>query len=627
MNNICILKELKDSCHSKKWLIFLSLSITILSWTTSSKVVASPSFQPDKTTPHELFRINSQEISDKLLLADKNRRDDPQVYKRLLIELSQVTDSFTVEQRYYYQFLQGDLATYRGEYDLADNLFTEILSSSANNLIRFRANYTLISVAAAKKDWSDGLRHIALNKEMLSFIKDEEHYQVSILTAMMFYNQIQQYNLVLKDLALIKRENLSLQHNCFVEQLSLEAKMNLQQIKPDDKSIDAALNICMNAGNKLYTNIIRVYRAKLYLEAHDAGKALTSLLPHYDEINATLYPMLTVRMHNILANSYFKIDNLHNAKKYALEAVKANKYIDAFQNTDSYRLLYLIAKQEKKIDLALSYHEKFSESETERLKGEKSKHLAFQLAKLQTFEHESQITLLNKQNNFLAAEQVLANNKVTNIQQIITVMTFIIIMITLWGARLWRSHKRVKALSEYDELTGIYNRRHFAQVATSALKYCQSAEQDLSLIMFDLDNFKKINDTFGHICGDWALKETIRVCKTIGRKNDIFARLGGEEFCILLPSCNIDAAVLRAEACRAAIENTITEESGNNFTITASFGITDVTRSGFDLEKLLTDADFAAYESKHAGRNRLTVFEPKKDDNEKLLDNSWSVAS
>lgn len=248
------------------------------------------------------------------------------------------------------------------------------------------------------------------------------------------------------------------------------------------------------------------------------------------------------------------------------------------------------------------------------------------MAELKTFEHENQIILLNEQNTFLAAEQALSNIKVANIQLIITVMTLIIIMLIIWGARLWRSHKRVKALSEYDELTGIYNRRHFTQIAVSTLKYCQSAEQDLSLIMFDLDNFKKINDNFGHICGDWALKETIRVCENIGRKNDIFSRLGGEEFCILLPSCNIEAAVLRAEACRAAIENTITEESGNDFSITASFGVTDVTRSGYNLEKLLIDADFAAYESKHAGRNRVTVFEPQEDETGKSLGNSWSVA-
>ena len=161
----------------------------------------------------------------------------------------------------------------------------------------------------------------------------------------------------------------------------------------------------------------------------------------------------------------------------------------------------------------------------------------------------------------------------------------------------------------------------------NALKYCQNSQQELSLIMFDLDHFKKINDNFGHMCGDWALKETIRVCKKIGRKNDIFARLGGEEFCILLPSCNIEAAVLRAEACRAAIENTITEDSGNDFTITASFGVTDVKRSGFDLEKLLADADFATYDSKHSGRNRVTVYEPETPETSVSLANTFSIAS
>ncbi|WP_197411168.1 GGDEF domain-containing protein [Colwellia sp. TT2012] len=117
------------------------------------------------------------------------------------------------------------------------------------------------------------------------------------------------------------------------------------------------------------------------------------------------------------------------------------------------------------------------------------------------------------------------------------------------------------------------------------------------------------------------------MCKTNGRKNDIFSRLGGEEFCILLPSCDIDAAVLRAEACRVAIENTITEESGNNFSITASLGVTDVKRSGFDLEKLLADADFATYDSKHSGRNRVTVYEPETPEISESLEGSWRVAS
>lgn len=630
MNNNCILKELKLSIHLQVRLLFILPAICLFSGliTTSAQVVAaSLPFESETSTENNSNR-KSTLISDKLLLADNNRRKNPVLFKNTLAELALLKESFIPEQYYYYQFLQGYLATYHGKNDQANKLLTDIVNSKASNLIKFRANYTLINVAAAQKNWSTGLKIIAKNKKILSSISNKEHYQLGILTTIIFYNQLQQFDLVLKNIALVKRHNLPQKHNCFLEQFSLEAKLNLHQIQPDDKAIDAGLDICQQAGNKISTNIIRVYRAKLYLQTQQPDKSLAEILPHIDEINTTLFPMLIVGMNNILAKTYYQLKNFDSAENYALSALKANENNTIIQQgADSYKLLYQINKLRNNIELALSYHEKYNSLEVAYLEDEKAKHVSFQLAKLQTFDHENQIILLNKKNNFLAAEQTLANNKVATIQQIITIMTFIIVILILWGARLWRSHKRVKTLSEYDELTGIYNRRHFTQVAMSTLKYCQSAKQDLSLIMFDLDNFKKINDTFGHICGDWALKETIRVCENIGRKNDVFARLGGEEFCILLPSCNIDAAVIRAETCRAAIENTITEESGNNFNITASFGITDVTRSGFDLEKLLTDADFAAYESKHAGRNRVTVFEPQENGKGKSLDNSWSVAS
>ena len=463
---------------------------------------------------------------------------------------------------------------------------------------------------------------------MLPSIKNKEHYQQSILTSIIFYNQLQQYDLVLKHIDLIKRQTLAEKHNCLLGQLSLEAKLNLHYIKPDDSSIDDGLGICIKADNKISTNIIRVYRAKLYLKIQQPEKALAEILPHYNEVKNTLFPMLIVGVNNALAESYFQLKNIEVAKDYALAALNVKKYTPVLQqDSDTYKLLYQIAKQQKDIDLALTYHETYSTLERFHLESEKAKHVAFQLTKLNAFENENQIRLLNEENDFLAAEQILAKSKVANIQLIITAMTLIIIMLAIGGSRLWQSHKRVKVLSEYDELTAIYNRRHFNHVAVNALKYCQNSQQELSLIMFDLDHFKKINDNFGHMCGDWALKETIRVCKKIGRKNDIFARLGGEEFCILLPSCNIEAAVLRAEACRAAIENTITEDSGNDFTITASFGVTDVKRSGFDLEKLLADADFATYDSKHSGRNRVTIYEPETPETSVSLAHTLSVAS
>ncbi|WP_157465787.1 hypothetical protein [Colwellia sp. TT2012] len=139
-------------------------------------------------------------------------------------------------------------------------------------------------------------------------------------------------------------------------------------------------------------------------------------------------------MNNTLAKSYYQLNNLPSARQYALTALKVNKNITILkQGVDSYKLLYLIEKQRLNINLALSYHEKYSELEVEHLEGEKAKHVAFQLAKLQAFEHEKQIKLLNEANDFLAAEQVLAKNKVANIQLIITAMTLIIIMLAIGG--------------------------------------------------------------------------------------------------------------------------------------------------------------------------------------------------
>ena len=191
------------------------------------------------------------------------------------------------------------------------------------------------------------------------------------------------------------------------------------------------------------------------------------------------------------------------------------------------------------------------------------------------------------------------------------VLVLTLSVLTFWGYRLLKAHKRIKELAEHDALTGIFNRGHFTHIANNALKYCQSTGQELSIIMFDLDHFKKINDSYGHACGDWALKKTVEVCKSLGRQNDIFARLGGEEFCILLTSCDKKAALQRAEACRLAIADINTKDSGFEFTITASFGVTDAKTSGFKLEKLLADADSAAYSAKNAGRNQTVVFQNK----------------
>jgi len=610
----------RDSTITFNYFSFIVLFFIVCNLTSNS----SQAFEIKNKTYNKKQALTNEDISTKLTLADKHRISDPTLFKELLFELREQAN-ITTEQQYYLDLLYSYHLTFIGKYKIAESKLNNIIYSNANNLIKFRANYALIYISMPKRDWLGGLKYLTKNISLLPTIDNNEHYQNGLVTTIIFYNKIRQYKLALSYINKLKNQPLTKINSCLLKQLSLETKFNLNKLISDDGLIDDAIETCEQVKFDIATNIIIILKAKLYLNDKTPDKALSTLLPFIVNTNNTHYPMLIAEMNNVIAKAYWQINDIDNAQVYATKALTINKGMtNILQGVETYFLLYQIAKKQQDLSLALRYFEQYSEIEKRHLEGEKAKHLAFQLAEHNSFAQESQIKLLNEQNNALAAEQALAKTQAANRKLVILLLGVVILAFTFIGIRFSRSHKRVKELAEYDPLTGIYNRGHFTHVTNSALKYCKNAQQDLSVIMFDLDHFKKVNDSFGHACGDWALKETIKVCQNIGRKNDIFARLGGEEFCLVLTSCTIDVAMLRAEACRAAIEEIITEESGCEFSITASFGVTDLKRSGFTLDKLLADADMAAYASKNAGRNRVTMFEVPETSQPKKLDNSWN---
>ncbi|KGJ88450.1 tetratricopeptide repeat-containing diguanylate cyclase [Colwellia psychrerythraea] len=556
--------------------------------------------------------------------ANKIRTSDPSKFERLLTELEEKSTQLTKQQSYYLNYLKAYKLTFNGKGQEALPLFQNILvASDANLSIKFRARLTIINIFAIEQNWTEGLSYLSILLEELPNIKDLETHLNGLTVTAIFYNQLGQYTLGLKYAEQLFNSDPKNRTACFAATMIIESKLHLNQLENNDIEIKKAISLCEDEA--IAANFIRSYSAKFSLTNNKPEEVIKFLTPHLAQVNATQYPRLIVEIYTSLAEAYWLQGNLIKAEELALESVRIGEKIKTTQAViKAYKLLYKVAKKRSNHqEVALQYYETYAQLDKTYINETQAKHLAFQLAEHQAFEQESQIKLLNEQNNALAAEQALAKTQANNRKLIILSLGLIIIVFAFLGMRFWRTHKRVRQLAEYDPLTGIYNRGHFTQVTNSALKYCQNAKQDLSLIMFDLDHFKKVNDIFGHACGDWALKETIKACKGIGRQNDIFARLGGEEFCLVLPSCNIDAAMLRAEACRAAIEAIITEESGHDFSITASFGVTDVKRSGFTLDKLLADADMAAYTSKNAGRNRITMFEIPQTEKPKKLDNSW----
>jgi diguanylate cyclase (GGDEF)-like protein len=152
-----------------------------------------------------------------------------------------------------------------------------------------------------------------------------------------------------------------------------------------------------------------------------------------------------------------------------------------------------------------------------------------------------------------------------------------------------------------DPLTGVANRRGFFETGNRVLVRAGFARQPTALIMFDLDHFKSINDRYGHHIGDEVLTVFCRLAVSLLRSNDLFGRVGGEEFTCLLPNTELRDALQLAERVRAAFEAVSTGEHRFSATVSAGVAITD--NSNVDLDTLLKDADQALSRAKRAGRN------------------------
>ncbi len=166
---------------------------------------------------------------------------------------------------------------------------------------------------------------------------------------------------------------------------------------------------------------------------------------------------------------------------------------------------------------------------------------------------------------------------------------------------------KLEKLAATDFLTGINNSRRFFEISEIEIVRARRFRHSLSVIMFDLDYFKNINDSHGHAGGDAVLVKVAEICKITLRNIDIAGRLGGEEFAFLLPHATIGGAAKVAQYLRSAIEDAEIEFSGAKIKITASFGIAELHNSDTEIKEVLDRADVALYEAKSKGRNQVII--------------------
>ncbi|MEZ5470816.1 MAG: GGDEF domain-containing protein [Marinicella sp.] len=386
-----------------------------------------------------------------------------------------------------------------------------------------------------------------------------------------------------------------------------------------DKEIKDVLDYCRQNGENLYAEGLNVnwidYKLKLAETNLETQKVYEMLQSSSDSIMSTQYKNIIVFKDSLMARILEQLNRKEEAVEYAKRALEGTITLgNSQQKIDALKVLYNYYESIGDYQQANTYLLEKNLTEIKYYSDKQEKLMAYQTIKHDSLAKQHQIKTLNQQNEVLMLEKELAVKSKANQLLLTYLFGSLVILLLYIGYRIRKQQKIYKSLSEMDYMTKIYNRKGMKDYMEYMLPYSEKKAEVIAFSIFDLDLFKKINDEYGHTVGDWVIKATVEACKQLEYDKATFARLGGEEFAIIMRDSSLEDIKGFAEKCRSAIYSIETNyETGHRFNISASFGITTTEISGYDLTQLLKDADEALYKSKENGRNQVTTFSPASD--------------
>lgn len=587
---------------------FIAVIIASIMLVMTFGVFASTSTESAVDAEQSYYQILSQ--------ADGLRSSDPQTFSKLLLEVRAQQSQLNQAEAEYLGYLSAYELSFAGKFTEAVDAYQALIAASNNMELVLRARLSIVNIFALSQNWNGGLAQLAQILPELPKVSDPQLKTNGWAIAAVFYNGLGQYPLGLEYSQQLKNTATDPRSQCLGYQLQTESKFRLQTIAASSPDFDEAIAVCEGNNELVMASIVRSNRAEQYLAENNNPMALSVLESSLAIVESSGYEPIKASYYSLLAEAYFNQGQIKTAKNYA-ERVTSNPVSAAYNfmiaRARASKILYEIYRQQGDTAAALEAYIRFAEADKAYLDEVKTKNLAFQLAEHQSIEQQNRISLLDEQNKLLTVQQQLDQAETFNNRLLIAVLFSVILGLVTWGYHSFKNQKRLKQLAEYDSLTGLFSRGHFTQVSRSAMKHTETLGAPVSCILFDLDRFKRINDIMGHKTGDWALKLAATVCQEQVRDYDIVGRIGGEEFCVLLPECVAQDAELVAQSVREALANRDTSESGHSFKLTASFGVSDTLSSGYCLEQLAANADKAMYRAKNTGRNQVCVFDSELD--------------
>lgn len=542
-----------------------------------------------------------------LVRAESLKTVDNAAFSRMIQELEGRTAELSETQKWRLRYLQAWQNAYIGQQDLATERLEAVAKQAPNSVLRIEAIGTLINVLGVGHHYDEAFHYLDQALDNLAQISDKEARFHLLGEASQLLSDAGQYDLAASYANQIIADYPNGRNGCIGRLLELHAEFRGGQTKIPKEKFQQAIDRCLVIGETLMADTIRRDMITMILQQNGTDEALAELQTHYPEVKDFNYPALAAEFSALLAQVYWKKGNSLLAQKYAITAVDIASKSDLTEPlVKSYQLLYQIERQQGNLRDALAYHEKYVAADKEHLDDVREKALAYQIVKQQVEAKKTELSAANKQNQILQLQQALDHKAVETGRLYITLLLTVLASIAFWLYRLKRSQLRFMRLARRDGLTGIFNRQHFVEETEQVLRYVAKSSRGACLILIDLDHFKNVNDTYGHVAGDTALKRAVMICQEHLRSCDVFGRIGGEEFGILLPECTLIQGLERAESIRQAIQ-IVPEDGTEHISLTASLGVACTAHYGYDLRSLLISADDALYRAKRNGRNRVVV--------------------
>ena len=522
--------------------------------------------------------------------------------------LDQIAMGLSPQQKLHQRYLMARQVAFAGNYDAALPSLKAIADQTVDPVLAFRASATVIDLMVAESRYEEAFAGLNPLLDQLPAVKESDVRMQGLGVAAQLYNEAGQYDVSSRYADQIIKESTDAKSACrgwFYKSDALfergGAQLSADQLRDGTVA-------CGKAGDTLFSLSFQYLLAGFDMRQGRPESAIHVLQASYPKVLRAGFPPQISEFESTLAKAYWKDGDLASATKFANNALATNANRPYSESTaNAYQVLYEVDKKAGDSSAALANLEKYVAAHDGYVSRVSAKALAYQIVKQQVLAKKLQIDTLNKQNQILTLQQKLNKKAVEASRLYIVLLMMVLATIALWTYRIKRSQLRFMKLARRDGLTGIFNRQHFVNEAELLLQYCRKSSRDACLVLIDLDHFKAVNDTHGHAVGDRVLQRAVEACKTCLRSTDIFGRLGGEEFGILLPECTLEQVIVRAEQIRVAIASAATGENAPGIPISASFGASSVVHSGYELRQLMIHADAALYRAKGEGRNRVSV--------------------